>query len=103
MSSGPDSANREEWQNLLRAQAAQSDKNWWATFCFSFLLGILGADRFYLGYSGVAALKLLTLGGFGILWLIALVQILKGTLREADGGSSSCVGYSIDEGCLECG
>jgi TM2 domain-containing membrane protein YozV len=36
----------------------------------SWSLGYLGADRMYRGETGLAILKLLTIGGFGIWWLV---------------------------------
>ena len=36
----------------------------------SVLVGGLGIDRFYLGYTGMGILKLLTGGCLGILWII---------------------------------
>jgi len=36
----------------------------------SWSLGYLGADRFYKGENGLGVLKLITLGGFGIWWLV---------------------------------
>ncbi|HIS03543.1 MAG TPA: TM2 domain-containing protein [Candidatus Pullichristensenella avicola] len=32
----------------------------------SVLLGQLGIDRFYLGYTGLGVVKLITCGGFGV-------------------------------------
>lgn len=57
----------------------------------SILLGTLGVDRFYLGYTGMGVLKLLTGGCFGILWIIDIVNIATGKLLPADGS-----GYSDD-------
>ncbi len=51
----------------------------------SILLGELGVDRFYLGYTGLGILKLLTAGGFGIWWLIDLIMIVTGKLKAKDG------------------
>lgn len=36
----------------------------------SWTLGYIGADRFYKGEVGLGIVKLLTLGGFGIWWVI---------------------------------
>ena len=57
----------------------------------SALLGGLGVDRFYLGYTGMRVLKLLTGGCFGILWILDIINIASGKLQPADGS-----GYSSD-------
>ena len=51
----------------------------------SLFLGGLGVDRFYMGYMGLGALKLITLGGCSVWWLIDLVLIATGKLPDADG------------------
>ena len=51
----------------------------------SVLVGGLGIDRFYLGYTGMGILKLLTGGCFGILYIIDIINIATGNLRPADG------------------
>ena len=51
----------------------------------SVLVGGLGIDRFYLGYTGMGILKLLTGGCLGILWIIDIVNIATGKLLPADG------------------
>lgn len=51
----------------------------------SILVGGLGIDRFYLGYTGIGVLKLLTGGCFGILYIIDIVNIATGNLCPADG------------------
>lgn len=51
----------------------------------SVLVGGLGVDRFYLGYTGIGVLKLLTAGCFGILYIIDIVNIATGKLLPADG------------------
>ena len=53
----------------------------------SILVGVLGVDRFYLGYTGMGILKLLTGGCFGILWIIDIVNIANGRLLPADGSN----------------
>lgn len=51
----------------------------------SILVGGLGIDRFYLGYTGIGVLKLLTGGGLGILWIIDILNIANGQLGPSDG------------------
>ena len=51
----------------------------------SALLGGLGVDRVYLGYTGMGVLKLLTGGCFGILWILDIINIATGKLLPADG------------------
>ena len=57
----------------------------------SILVGGLGIDRFYLGYTGMGVLKLLTGGCFGVLWIIDIINIATGKLLPADG-----TGYDED-------
>jgi len=55
-------------------------------FCLlSFFLGGLGVDRFYVGKIGTGILKLITVGGFGIWWLIDWILILSGKFTDKDG------------------
>lgn len=51
----------------------------------SIFLGSLGVDRFYMGYVGLGILKLITMGGCGIWWLIDVILIATKSLRDANG------------------
>lgn len=56
-----------------------------AVFFLSFMFGMFGVDRFYLGKIWTGILKLITFGGFGI-WVIAdLALIMSGSMRDKDG------------------
>lgn len=62
-----------------------SDKEWLTTVLISWLVGIFGVDRFYLGYTGLGVAKLLTFGGCGIWAIIDLVLILLRKVPDAQG------------------
>lgn len=49
------------------------------------LLGMFGAHRFYVGRTGSAFAMLLTLGGLGIWWLIDIVIVVSGQLKDDEG------------------
>lgn len=49
--------------------------NWIFALLMSIFFGTLGVDRFILGHIGLGLLKLITMGGFGIWWLIDLILI----------------------------
>ncbi len=55
------------------------------TFILSFFLGCFGIDRFYLGYTGLGILKLVTCGGLGIWALIDTILVAVGSMRDANG------------------
>ena len=60
-------------------------KNKTTALILSILLGSLGIDRFYLGYTGLGILKLITGGGFFIWWLVDVILIATGKLTAKDG------------------
>lgn len=57
--------------------------NWLLTLIMSILFGSLGVDRFIMGHIGLGILKLITMGGCGIWWLIDLILIA--TKHEFEG------------------
>lgn len=61
--------------------AAARNRSFVLTWLLSLLLGFLGLDRFYTGRYLTGALKLLSLGGLGIWWIVDLVIVLAGGLR----------------------
>jgi TM2 domain-containing membrane protein YozV len=60
-------------------------KSWVVALILSILLGQFGVDRFYLGYIGLGAVKLITCGGVGIWWLIDIILIAMNNLPDASG------------------
>jgi TM2 domain-containing membrane protein YozV len=62
-----------------------TQKKWSTTLLLSFFFGVLGVDRFYLGYTLLGVLKLITGGGLGIWWLIDLVMIAMNKIPDAKG------------------
>jgi TM2 domain-containing membrane protein YozV len=62
-----------------------SDKEWTTALILSILLGGLGVDRFYLGYTGLGVAKLLTLGGCGVWAIIDIINIATGKMTDSEG------------------
>lgn len=54
------------------------------TLLYSILLGFLGMDRFSLGQTGVAVMKLLSLGGLGLWWIIDIILLVTNNLTPED-------------------
>lgn len=64
---------------------AEEGRSWLVALLLSIFLGGLGIDRFYLGKIGTGILKLITCGGLGIWWLIDLIMIATGKMKDSKG------------------
>ncbi len=68
-----------------RRGSGSGGKSWIVAVLLSFFLGGLGIDRFYLGYTTLGIIKLITLGGLGVWALIDFILILIRALQPKDG------------------
>ncbi len=71
-----------DWIDSLREERARSTKNWDTALLLSILLGIFGVDRFYVGRTGLGVLKLLTFGGYFVWWVIDVILVLQGRMKD---------------------
>jgi len=69
----------------MERRKAGGDRSWIAALIISLVIGGLGIDRFYLGYIGLGIVKLLTLGGLGIWYLIDVILIAIKKLEPKNG------------------
>ncbi|MCK4473749.1 TM2 domain-containing protein [Candidatus Parcubacteria bacterium] len=69
----------------IQSTIEKSEKDWLITLLLSIFVGAFGIDRFYLGKTGTGILKLITGGGFGIWWLIDVISIATGKMKDSDG------------------
>jgi hypothetical protein len=64
---------------------APRQRHFLATFFMSFMWGLFGVDRMYMGYWGLGVLKLGTLGGFGVWVIVDLILVMNGSMRDKQG------------------
>ncbi|MCE5186210.1 MAG: TM2 domain-containing protein [Planctomycetaceae bacterium] len=64
---------------------AVSQKSGIACLLFLIFLSPLGIHRMYVGKVGTGILYLLTLGGFGIWWLVDLILLCVGSFTDSNG------------------
>ncbi|MDE0557759.1 MAG: TM2 domain-containing protein [Candidatus Poseidoniaceae archaeon] len=72
----------------MQSQAMEqktSDKDWIITLVLAIVVGTIGIDRFYTGSILLGVLKLLTVGGLGIWWIIDLILLVTGNYKDGDG------------------
>ena len=62
-----------------------SDKSRAVALTLGFLLGPLGAHRYYVGKIGTGVMQTLTFGGLGLWWLYDMILVTFGSFRDADG------------------
>ncbi|MBT4352685.1 TM2 domain-containing protein [archaeon] len=56
-------------------------KNHTTAIIISILFGWLGVDRFYVGHTGLGFLKLITVGGYGIWWVIDIILFATKSIK----------------------
>lgn len=76
--SGPESQQRKE--NIVMSPKSKS-----TALILAVLLGTFGVDRFYLGKIGTGILKLITLGGLGLWYLIDVINICLDNATDSHG------------------
>lgn len=62
-----------------------SGKSQLVALLLAIFVGGIGIHRFYLGYTGIGVIQLLTAGGCGIWALIDLIRIITGDLQPKIG------------------
>ena len=63
----------------------KSEKNGLFVFLICAFFGTLGFHRFYVGKIGTGVFWLLTIGCFGIGWLVDMIKLLTGNFKDSKG------------------
>ena len=71
-----------DWVDSLRRELGLSNRNWNTALLLSILMGIFGADRFYVGRTGLGILKLVTFGGYFVWWVMDVILLLQGRMKD---------------------
>jgi len=76
----------------VRQRTAMSFKmdvsaNWLIVLLLSIFLGYWGIDRFYAGKIGTGILKLVTLGGCGVWWIVDIILIITEQFTDSNGNA----------------
>ena len=72
----------DQWVRSLEKDRTVSSRSWRTAFLLSLFLGLFGADRFYTGRIELGMLKLLTFGGYLVWWVVDLVLLWNGRMRD---------------------
>ena len=72
-------------EKLLDSSTKTNSIDWLALFLLTFFVGVLGVHRFYVGKIGTGVLMLITLGGFGVWFLVDLLLVVTGQFTNKDG------------------
>lgn len=81
VSQSPPQSSNQSYSNNATAQG----RDWTVAILLSYFLGALGVDRFYLGYTGLGILKLLTCGGCGLWAIIDFILIGINSIKDVNG------------------
>ena len=72
-------------EKMLNSTSSTTSTDWLTLFLLTFFVGVLGVHRFYTGKIGTGFLMLITLGGFGIWFLVDLILVVTGQFTNKEG------------------
>ncbi len=72
-------------KKMKSSSQGEGDKSWVVALILCFFIGVLGIHRFYLGYTGLGVLYLLTGGLCGIGVFVDFIMLLTGSLKPKNG------------------